>query len=482
MPSPQAITLLVLAAVVAAMIWDKLRSDVVALTGAAVLLMTGVVQPRDVQGAFASPAIVTLASLFVIAYAMELSGLLDATIRGLVRLCRRIGRAGLWIVIALAGSASAFLNNTPIVVLSAPVVREAAKSLKLSPKGFLMPLSYAAVLGGCCTLIGTSTNLLVNDMAAVAGQPRFGIFEITPVGIAVAISGGLYLLFFSGRLIRNGGPDAEPVENPGQGRTEPGLAAVQLGSASAFAMHRAFRPLKAFASLLIFVTVVALAALNVAPIAACAFAGAVVAGVAVYLIAARAGALPVHTLLLAGVIVGIFFSSTITVLISIVDFDRLGGIVHWLLGNLSPIPPRSLAVFAALLAVGGWLVIGAARRLNLLTLGEENAAQLGIDAEALKRRIFAGAALLTSAAVAFAGPIGFVGLIVPQALRLVLGPDNRLVIPAALLGGGGFLLLADTVARNVIAPAELSVGVITAFCGAPFFVYLLRARTGATPP
>jgi di/tricarboxylate transporter len=275
MPSPQAITLLVLAAVVAAMIWDKLRSDVVALTGAAVLLMTGVVQPRDVQGAFASPAIVTLASLFVIAYAMELSGLLDATIRGLVRLCRRIGRAGLWIVIALAGSASAFLNNTPIVVLSAPVVREAAKSLKLSPKGFLMPLSYAAVLGGCCTLIGTSTNLLVNDMAAVAGQPRFGIFEITPVGIAVAISGGLYLLFFSGRLIRNGGPDAEPVENPGQGRTEPGLAAVQLGSASAFAMHRAFRPLKAFASLLIFVTVVALAALNVAPIAACAFAGAV---------------------------------------------------------------------------------------------------------------------------------------------------------------------------------------------------------------
>ena len=217
-------------------------------------------------------------------------------------------------------------------------------------------------------------------------------------------------------------------------------------------------------------------------LAACAFAGALVAGVAVYLIAARAGALPVHTLLLAGVIVGIFFSSTITVLISVVDFDRLGGVIHWLLGNLSPIPPRSLAVFAALLAVGGWLVIGAARRLNLLTLGEENAAQLGVDAEALKRRIFAGAALLTSAAVAFAGPIGFVGLIVPQALRLLLGPDNRVVIPAALLGGGAFLLLADTLARNVIAPAELSVGVITSFCGAPFFIYLLRARTGTAQP
>jgi iron complex transport system permease protein len=211
-------------------------------------------------------------------------------------------------------------------------------------------------------------------------------------------------------------------------------------------------------------------------LAACAFAGALVAGGAVYLIASRAGGLPVHTLLLAGVIVGIFFSSAITVLISVVDFDRLGGVVHWLLGNLGPVAPGSLAVFAALTALGGWLVIGAARRLNLLALGEESAQQLGVDALGLKRRIFAGAALLTSAAVAFAGPIGFVGLIVPQSLRLLLGPDNRVVIPAALLGGGAFLLVADTVARNVIAPAELSVGVITAFCGTPFFIYLLRAR------
>ena len=211
-------------------------------------------------------------------------------------------------------------------------------------------------------------------------------------------------------------------------------------------------------------------------LAACAFAGALAAGVAVYLIAARAGGLPVHTLLLAGVIISLFFSSAITVLISIVDFDRLGGVVHWLLGNLGPIAPRSLAVFAAAVAVGFWLVVGPARQLNLLALGEESAQQLGVDAEALKRRIFAGAALLTSATVAFVGPIGFVGLIVPQTIRMLLGSDNRVVIPAAMLGGGAFLLLADTVARNVIAPAELSVGVITSFCGAPFFVYLLRTR------
>ena len=135
--------------------------------------MTGAVRPVEVQSAFASPAIVALASLFVIAYAMELSGLLDAAIRRVVALCKRIGAAGIWVLIGLGGAASAFLNNTPIVVLSAPVVRDVAKSLGRSPKRYLIPLSYAAVLGGCCTLIGTSTNLLVNDMASVAGQPRF---------------------------------------------------------------------------------------------------------------------------------------------------------------------------------------------------------------------------------------------------------------------------------------------------------------------
>ena len=275
MISAQVITLAVLAAVVAALIWDRVRSDVVALTGAAVLLMTGVVRPVEVQSAFASPAIIALASLFVIAYAMELSGLLDAAIRRLVALCRRIGSAGLWVVIGLAGGASAFLNNTPIVVLSAPVVRDAAKSLNLSPRCFLMPLSYAAVLGGCCTLIGTSTNLLVNDMAAVAGQPRFGIFEITPVGVMVALAGGLYLLLFSSRLISAEEDDGEPMADALSEGREPGLAGGQMGDASAFAAQVPLTPVKAAVSSIIFVTVVALAAMNVAPIAACAFAGAV---------------------------------------------------------------------------------------------------------------------------------------------------------------------------------------------------------------
>lgn len=277
MTSAQLITLLVLAAVVASLIWAKLRSDVVALTGAAFLLMTGVVRPVEVQSAFASPAIIALASLFVIAYAMELSGLLDAAIRGVVRLCRLIGRAGLWLLIAIAGGASAFLNNTPIVVLSAPVVRDVARSLGESPKAYLIPLSYAAVLGGCVTLIGTSTNLLVNDMAAVAGQPRFGIFEITPVGLPVALAGGLYLLLFSKRLTGSRERDGKPPNGPETPAEfpDPGLAGGLVGHAMPFAKQVPLKPWGAFASALIFLAVVTAAALNVAPIAACAFAGAV---------------------------------------------------------------------------------------------------------------------------------------------------------------------------------------------------------------
>lgn len=305
MTASQLITLGVLVVVVVALILDKVRADVVALAGAAVLLMAGVVRPVEVQGAFASPAIIALASLFVIAYAMELSGILDAAIQRITRLCRRIGRSGLWLMIGLSGAASAFLNNTPIVVLGAPVVRDVAKSLGLSPKTFLIPLSYAAVLGGCCTLIGTSTNLLVNDMASVAGQPRFGIFEITPVGVLVALSGGLYLMLFSHLLIR--GAQDEEVVPPRDDRKllEPGLAGGQIGSALTFAEHSRLRPAAAIASASVFIGVVALAALDVAPIAACAFAGAVLLILTRVLTAEEAysGLRPEVLMLIAGMVV-----------------------------------------------------------------------------------------------------------------------------------------------------------------------------------
>ena len=272
MSADQIITLVVLAAVVTALILDKLRPDVVALSGAAVLLMTGVVRPVEVQGAFASPAIIALAALFIIAYALELSGLLDRAIAAAVRMCKRLGSVGLWLLMVAMGLVSAFLNSTPIVVLGAPVVRDVATALQLSPKRYLMPLSYITVLAGCCTLIGTSTNLLVDDMARIAGQPRFGIFEITPVGVPVALAGALYLFLFSGRLLRRS--IAEPVDDA---RAKPADAqgTAQVGDASLFAESRPFQPAKAAIALAVFVGAVALAALNIAPIAASAFAGAV---------------------------------------------------------------------------------------------------------------------------------------------------------------------------------------------------------------
>jgi di/tricarboxylate transporter len=268
----QILTLLVLAAVVIMLIWDRLRADVVALAGAAVLLMTGVVRPVEVQGAFASPAIIALASLFVIAYALELSGLLDRAIALGVELCRKMGSRGIWLLLSMIGGVSCFLNSTPIVVLGAPVIRDVALALRQSPKRYLMPLSYITVLTGCCTLIGTSTNLLVDDMASIAGQPRFGLFEITPVGLPIALAGGLYLFLVSGRILARHEKDererGEPID-PSH------IASAQVGDATLFAEKRPLQPGKAVLALAIFVGAIALAALDIAPIAATALTGAV---------------------------------------------------------------------------------------------------------------------------------------------------------------------------------------------------------------
>ena len=305
MTPDQMITLAVVAAVIAALILDRGRADVIALSGAAALLMSGVVRPVDVQAAFASPAILALAALFVIAYAMELSGLLDAAIRGGVALCRWIGAVGLWLMIALCGTASAFLNNTPIVVLAAPVVRDVSESLALPPKRFLMPLSYITVLGGCCTLIGTSTNLLVNDMAKVGGQPAFGMFEITPVGLTVAVVGGLYLLLFSGRALRRHDADPGPSADAAALAAKVDPASGQPGHAELFAARRKFKPLQALASITVFAGVVTIAAMDIAPIASAAFAGAVLLIILRVISADEAyqGLRPDVLLLIAGMVV-----------------------------------------------------------------------------------------------------------------------------------------------------------------------------------
>lgn len=221
---------------------------------------------------------------------------------------------------------------------------------------------------------------------------------------------------------------------------------------------------------------------NPAVVTLFAFAGALLAAVSVYAIAQVDGRLPITSLLLSGVIVGLFFTSCVMLIMALLAPAELQGVVFWLMGNIGPTGARTLAVLALILVLGAGVLWRQAARLNLLALGEEQAIQLGVEAERVKRTVFVIASLITGAAISAAGSIGFVGLIVPHAARLLLGPDNRQLVPAAALLGATFLMLADLAARIVMAPAELPVGVITSFCGAPLFVYLLRTRRGGESP
>jgi iron complex transport system permease protein len=212
------------------------------------------------------------------------------------------------------------------------------------------------------------------------------------------------------------------------------------------------------------------------------FAGALVAAVVVYGIASIDGRLPVQTLLLAGVVVSLFFSSAIMLASSVIQAEELQGVVFYLMGNLRVVSYSTIGTVVACLVIGAALIYGQVLPMNLLSSGEEAAAQLGVDPERVKRIVFVACSLVTGAAVSASGSIAFVGLMVPHAVRFCVGPDNRLVVPGSLLAGAIFLILADTVARTVVAPTEIPVGVVTAFLGAPFFAYLLRTRYRSVYP
>lgn len=212
------------------------------------------------------------------------------------------------------------------------------------------------------------------------------------------------------------------------------------------------------------------------------FLGALAAAVAVYTIASIDGRLPIQTLLLAGVVVSLFFASAIMLASALIQREELQGVVFYLMGNLRVVSYPAIGAVVGCLLVGAALIYSQVLPLNLLSAGEEAAAQLGVEPERVKRIIFVACSLVTGAAVSASGSIAFVGLMVPHAVRLWLGPDNRLVIPASFFGGAIFLILADVVARTVAAPTEIPVGAITAFLGAPFFAYLLRSRYRSVYP
>jgi iron complex transport system permease protein len=208
----------------------------------------------------------------------------------------------------------------------------------------------------------------------------------------------------------------------------------------------------------------------------CAFIGGLLSIVVVYRIAASYGYLPVHTLLLAGVILNAIFSALIMFMTSMMDPNRSFGMMSWLMGTLMAPDYPALLILAGYLMAGILVLFRQAGPLNMLTLGEESARSLGVEVETVKKTVFFTAALLTGAVVSVSGLIGFVGMVIPHAVRMVIGPDHRLLLPAAVLVGGAFLMIADTLARTLLAPGEMPVGVVTALAGGPFFIYLLMSR------
>lgn len=204
-----------------------------------------------------------------------------------------------------------------------------------------------------------------------------------------------------------------------------------------------------------------------------AFVGAVLAAFGVYLIATEGGRTPVATLLLAGVAVQTFLGAVVSFML--VRTGRgLREAIFWLMGHLQNSTWDKVALAVPVALVCFVVLYAYARDLNVLLLGETDAASLGVEVERTKRILLTVAAVLTGVAVAVSGIIGFVGLIVPHIVRLVVGPDHRVLLPASALAGASFLVLTDTIART--GAAELPVGIVTAFIGAPFFLYLLRRR------
>ena len=215
---------------------------------------------------------------------------------------------------------------------------------------------------------------------------------------------------------------------------------------------------------------------SVSALPVCAFAGALLSLLIMYRISSAGTGFSIYTLLLAGVVLNAIFSAFIMFLTSVADPNRAFGMYAWLMGSLTGPDFSTLGVLALYLGLGLMVLATQAQSLNLLTLGEETARSLGVEVERVKQLVFVASALLTGAVVSFSGIIGFVGLIVPHAVRLVLCADHRLLLPVAGFVGGIFLMLADTMARTVLSPGEFPVGVVTALVGGPVFLFLLTNR------
>lgn len=207
-----------------------------------------------------------------------------------------------------------------------------------------------------------------------------------------------------------------------------------------------------------------------------AFVGALIATILAYVMATRWGRTDAATLLLAGVAISTFFNAIISLLYHFVEDGVLRQIVYWLMGNLGGKRWEHVKMLAPIVLAGTLGLLACSNELNIMSGGEDDARSLGVSVERVKRVVLISVSLATGGAVSVSGAIGFVGLIVPHMMRLLVGPDHRWLLPASGLFGASVLILSDLVARTVFSPIELRTGIVTAFFGVPFFLYLLLRR------
>lgn len=320
-----------------------------------------------------------------------------------------------------------------LLALGALLAVVAAVSLAVGPSGL--------ALGDVMRAIGADDGSAAADIVRRVRLPRVALGM--GVGAALAVAGALFQA-----LLRN--PLADPfVLGVSGGAALAGIAVLGLGAG---------------------------AGLGYAAVPPAAFAGAILTTLLLFAVAGARGRLSSTTLLLTGVVFNAVASAAIVFVASLAGLVEGASLFLWLIGSLASARPEITGAVAAFVGLGLAVAWPLARRLDLLALGEEPAQQLGVDVERLKRALLFTTSLMVGAAVSAAGLIGFVGLIIPHLLRLVLGPDHRLLVPASALAGAAFLVACDTVARTVLPGRELPVGAITALAGGPLFLVLLRRQ------
>ena len=329
----------------------------------------------------------------------------------------------------------------------------------------MKPIAWAAVLGLAVVLVFL-LSILVGEADLTPGQvfaALLGEGDINDRRIVVGLRAprAVMAILVGGGLSLSGAVFQALLRNP---LAEPYILGISGGAATGAVLA---------------LTLGLAASLSWA-LPAAAFAGALVAIFLVLRVAATADdRVDVRVLLLAGVVVGAFFTACMAFVLSISDARTVRSAVLWMMGSLVGSDWRTVWMVTLYSIPAVIALVGLARPLNLLAIGEETAGYLGADVERVKRMAYVLASLLTAAGVAATGVIGFVGLIVPHSIRLLVGADYRVLLPLAFLAGAVFLMLADIAARTVLPPTEVPIGVITAFVGVPLFLLLLRRSVGA---